>query len=349
MARTITGKYIDQRLRQRGSPLAGEGQTFIDVAVKYDLDPLLLVAISGAESEYGKRVKSGTYNPFGWGPHIPFPSWGAAIETVGRGLRRGYLNEGLETIPEIGAKWAPIGAGNDPTNLNSNWAGNVSRIFGELGGAGFAPAKASGPSRVMPVGPETPTRGTPQPQASAPALNPVLADIFRQNQELIGIEPLDLGALNLPTRPIAAVPAANGDVLPVVTDSKSKKLPRAIGTVVEMAREYLGTPYVWGGESMAEGGFDCSGFLQFLWGKQGVEIPRVTYDQWRAGKAVAKGRLREGDAVFFRMEATGPGHVGMYIGNGKFIHAPKTGDVIKISSLNDSYYRRNYAGARRFS
>lgn len=90
---------------------------------------------------------------------------------------------------------------------------------------------------------------------------------------------------------------------------------------------------------------NCSGFLQYLWGKQGIQIPRVTYDQWRTGRAVGQGELQPGDAVFFRMGDRGPEHVGMYIGDGKFIQAPRTGDVIKISSLKE---RSDYVGARRY-
>jgi cell wall-associated NlpC family hydrolase len=115
---------------------------------------------------------------------------------------------------------------------------------------------------------------------------------------------------------------------------------------INLARQYLGTPYVWGGEK--PGGFDCSGLLQFIWAKQGVKIPRTTYDQWQAGAQVGKKGLRPGDAVFFRgSDARGnlPGHVGIYIGGGKFIEAPHTGAVVRISKLAG---RKDYVGARRY-
>jgi hypothetical protein len=107
-------------------------------------------------------------------------------------------------------------------------------------------------------------------------------------------------------------------------------------------RQAMGTPYVWGGES--PGGFDCSGLLQWAWGKIGVHIPRVSQDQWRAGSAV-KGSLRLGDAVFFGSRS-GPHHVGFYIGGGKFIEAAHTGTNVRISRLKG---RRDYIGARRFA
>lgn len=116
---------------------------------------------------------------------------------------------------------------------------------------------------------------------------------------------------------------------------------------VDLVRSYVGTPYVWGGESPK--GFDCSGLLQFVWGKEGVSIPRTTYDQFRAGKAVSVQNLRPGDAVFF----TGsdprnglPGHVGMYIGGGRFIEAPHTGARVQISTLAG---RSDFVGARRYA
>lgn len=108
---------------------------------------------------------------------------------------------------------------------------------------------------------------------------------------------------------------------------------------VKLAEHYLGTPYVYGGNK--PGGFDCSGLLQFVWGKNGVNIPRTTYQQWSYGKSVGLHQLQPGDAVFFRgsdpMMQGGhvlPGHVAMYIGNGKVIQAPHTGADVQISSLD---------------
>lgn len=134
------------------------------------------------------------------------------------------------------------------------------------------------------------------------------------------------------------------------------KPPKHAKGIVALAQQYLGTPYAWGGggpsgpsRGFAQGanyvGFDCSSFLQFCWAKQGVQIPRVTYDQFKTGRKVPKQALRPGDAVFFHPGARGPEHVGMYIGNGKFIEAPKTGDVVKISQLAG---RSDYMGARRY-
>lgn len=116
--------------------------------------------------------------------------------------------------------------------------------------------------------------------------------------------------------------------------------------VVATAEKALGTPYVWGGNK--PGGFDCSGLLQYTWAQHGIQIPRTTYDQFKTGTPVAKDQLRPGDAVFFTgSDAKNglPGHVGMYIGNGKFIEAPHTGATVRISTLAG---RSDFVGARRY-
>lgn len=121
---------------------------------------------------------------------------------------------------------------------------------------------------------------------------------------------------------------------------------RAKGAL-SLAQEYIGTPYKWGGES--PNGFDCSGLLQYVWAKQGVNIPRTTYDQFQSGVSVNKTELQPGDAVFFKgADPKGdlPGHVGMYIGGGRFIEAPKSGSTVHISYLQG---RGDFAGARRFA
>jgi cell wall-associated NlpC family hydrolase len=115
--------------------------------------------------------------------------------------------------------------------------------------------------------------------------------------------------------------------------------------VVQLARQYLGTPYQWGGESPRTG-FDCSGFAQWLYAQQGVKLPRVAADQFNVGQHVDLKHLQPGDLVFFR-DASGIHHEGIAIGSGQFIHAPHTGDVVKISSLSDPYYARQFAGGRR--
>jgi len=110
--------------------------------------------------------------------------------------------------------------------------------------------------------------------------------------------------------------------------------------VVGIAMQYLGTPYVWGGASPS--GFDCSGLVMYVYAQVGVSLPHSSYAQYGAGVPVSYDQLQPGDLVFFY----GLGHVGIYIGGGSFIHAPHTGDVVKISSLSGSY-SSSFVGARR--
>jgi len=104
-------------------------------------------------------------------------------------------------------------------------------------------------------------------------------------------------------------------------------------------------PYVWGGTSVQ--GFDCSGFIQYVYGKHGVTLPRVTSDQYNAGTAISKSSLKPGDLVFFETYKPGASHVGIYLGNNQFIHASSGAGKVIISNLTSTYYTEHYIGSRR--
>ncbi len=104
--------------------------------------------------------------------------------------------------------------------------------------------------------------------------------------------------------------------------------------------QYLGVPYVWGGASPS--GFDCSGLVLYAYAQVGIGLPHFTGALWNSGRRVSQSELIPGDLVFFYSDVH---HVGIYIGGGQFIHAPSTGDVVKISSLADR--AGIYAGAVR--
>lgn len=112
------------------------------------------------------------------------------------------------------------------------------------------------------------------------------------------------------------------------------------GSVVAVAMQYLGIPYVWGGEN-PEIGFDCSGLTRYVYLQFGVDMPHWVPYQWDMGIPVQRGNEQPGDLVFFN----DLGHVGIYVGDGYFIHAPRTGDYVKISELSK---RKDYMGARRY-
>lgn len=114
--------------------------------------------------------------------------------------------------------------------------------------------------------------------------------------------------------------------------------PSQYGGVVGIAMQYLGVPYVWGGGS--PGGFDCSGLVQYVFSQVGVSLPHHAASIFGYGTPVSYSDLQAGDLVFF----SGLGHMGIYIGGGQFIHAPQTGDVVKISNMSD---HGSYVGARR--
>ena len=123
----------------------------------------------------------------------------------------------------------------------------------------------------------------------------------------------------------------------------SQTNPQGDNEIINTAKSFLGTPYVWGGTSPS--GFDCSGFTQYVLAQNGKSIPRTSQEQFASGQAVDKSNLQAGDLVFYgNGEAT---HVGIYEGNNKIIHSPHTGDVVKESDFS-TYWTSAYLGARRY-
>lgn len=120
--------------------------------------------------------------------------------------------------------------------------------------------------------------------------------------------------------------------------------------IVNYLKQFIGTPYQWGGNSLTSG-VDCSGMVQQAYQHFGLSVARTTYDQIGQGKAIGMSDLAPGDMIFFDTDkgSAGPDHVGIYIGGGKFIHAPRPGKGIEIDDLKSGYYQDLFMGGRRIS
>jgi len=114
---------------------------------------------------------------------------------------------------------------------------------------------------------------------------------------------------------------------------------------VDYAQEMLGKPYRFAGDT--PDGFDCSGLVKYSYGRAGISMPRDTQSQHRMSVLVSTRGLREGDLLFFDQEGKKKSHVGIYLGNGRFIHAPSSGGRVRIDSVNAEYWKKHFVEARR--
>ncbi len=134
----------------------------------------------------------------------------------------------------------------------------------------------------------------------------------------------------------------SGKDVPATTKPRSTALgPQA----VTLAKAQLGKPYQWGAAGPNK--FDCSGLVQYVYLNLGVALPRVSGQQAGAGVHVDRKDLQPGDLVFFKLSGTRIDHVGIYVGKGRFIHAPSKHNPVRVDSLNNSWWRRKFKGGRR--
>jgi len=113
------------------------------------------------------------------------------------------------------------------------------------------------------------------------------------------------------------------------------------------AERFVGIPYRWGGDNVVDG-MDCSGFVRAVYNLCGLSIPRTSREQFKAGESVAKEDLQDGDLVFFGSSEDSINHVGIYVGSVRFVHAPRRGEEIRVTSVDESYFEKRFVGARRY-
>ena len=133
--------------------------------------------------------------------------------------------------------------------------------------------------------------------------------------------------------------------------SSPKQINKAVShdrhyQIIKIAKAQLGKPYHYGGRK-PETGFDCSGLINYSYKKAGVSVPRTTSQLYRASKRIKRNHLKAGDLVFFRINRHKISHVGLYLGNNKFIHAPSSGKKVNIANLKDKYWSSRFSKGGR--
>jgi len=163
--------------------------------------------------------------------------------------------------------------------------------------------------------------------------------------------------INLPTGTISTETATATKALSKPTSSAGVPAATKATAIINLAKSFIGTPYVWGG-STPQTGFDCSGFVQYVFNRDGISLPRVSHNQASVGFAVSQGALQPGDLLFFSdtdsyasLYANHVTHVGIYIGNGAMIESSSSnnnvGVIIVQHVFSNPYYNAHYYGARR--
>lgn len=133
----------------------------------------------------------------------------------------------------------------------------------------------------------------------------------------------------------------------VATAKSNQKNLKTGDEIADLAKSLLGSPYQYGGASPK--GFDCSGLVFYTHGKLGIRTPRTSLQQYKSAKNISLSKLHSGDLVFFTLNKANVSHVGIYLGNGRFIHAPKSGKRVTVNNLNDNFWRpRIVSGGRLY-
>ncbi len=147
--------------------------------------------------------------------------------------------------------------------------------------------------------------------------------------------------------PVEVAQAPPAESIPDKTPTQQPAGSRLGSEAAALAKEQLGKPYQWGASGPNK--FDCSGLVMYVYDNLGVKLPRVTGEQAYAGVHVDRTDLQPGDLVFFKLSGSRINHVGIYLGNSNFVHAPRKHQPVRTDSLNDSYWRGRFKGGRRLS
>lgn len=265
---------------------SSKGAIFIEIAEKHGIDPVIFAAIALHETGYGtspavreKNNPGGLMRTDGGGLMV-FSTLEEGLESMGRTLHNRIIKDGLITIEKLGSRYAPIGADNDPNNLNSHWVPNVSKIVGQLGGL---------------------------------TMN---CEAYSNGMEIV----------------------FDGDV------SQAAQIVASVGT------RYIGNSvYVFGGGrnqfDIASGRFDCSSFVHWAYAQAGINLGPLTATSTetlnKLGKRVSMSEIKVGDIIFWDTYKR-DGHVGIYIGNGRWIGS-QTSTGVAIVDMKSSHYTGYYA------
>ena len=163
---------------------------------------------------------------------------------------------------------------------------------------------------------------------STPLLDAVAGVAKKRNQQQSYVN----AAMRLLSRPTGGLNGNSGGSTPPPVGAFAGNLSKnpGINRLIKYGEKFIGTPYQWGGESPS--GFDCSGFVQYVYSHFGVNLPRVSKDQAAYGRPVSAANAKAGDLVYYG-EGPGVHHIGIYLGGGKFLEAPHTGDYVKIAPI----------------
>jgi cell wall-associated NlpC family hydrolase len=212
-------------------------------------------------------------------------------------------------------------------------------------------AAAPPPAPAMPAAPAPQMTANPNPIAAAPDVVAMMPGLTGQDAPAAPDAPASEPAVQPPATepPAPAVPVpprAPSDAARPRVISLPSRGAQWMTTIVALSKRYLGAPYRWGGESPS--GFDCSGFLNYIFEQTGIDLPRTTFAMFAAGTPVPNDQLRAGDIVFFQTVSPGPSHAGVYLGDGRFIHASSGQRRVTVTAMAEPYYTARYLGARRY-